>query len=460
MTFPCRRRLLLLVPLLLVLLPSTESLAKPLNRRNVLLGTAASGVFVPASMASAATDDTVIDMEAIQTARNRQRDTIPTVRNSDQSRKRRVIISTRDPLPLLSINGGKSGSSLTIPRVGYSLYKTAPDQAPRCTALALLAGVRHFDVATQYGTNTAIAKALLQYLNAGMSGLDSLLANETPELLSTLRATSTAGEAHAKELGGSTTTSSIAPPPDGSIGRRGRRDSLFVHHKLSNEEQSVDKIQVKRAVKNVISQLGCTYLDMVSIHSPLSTKDKRLYTYEALLELRNAGFCKSVGVCNFGLGPLQEIASAGLELPAMNQLELSPFNTHDSIVDWCNTNGVAIGCSTWSKLSSTQAIQDAWLDVVGGIAKKYSKTKAQVLIRWSLQKGYVCVPRSAAATKIERLAIGENSYGGVSSFVLSDDDMKLLDGLNVSLKAGTLGRRDGWEDSNVSGDEWDPTDVV
>jgi diketogulonate reductase-like aldo/keto reductase len=144
----------------------------------------------------------------------------------------------------------------------------------------------------------------------------------------------------------------------------------------------------------------------------------------------------------------------------MNQLELSPFNTHDDIVTWCSQNGISIGCATWSKLSSTQAIQDAWLDVVGDIAKTKSCTKAQVLIRWSMQKGYICVPRSAAATKIERIAIAENTYGGVSGFLLSQGEMNALDNLNVSLKAGTLGRRDGWEDSDVSGEDWDPTDYA
>ena len=99
-------------------------------------------------------------------------------------------------------------------------------------------------------------------------------------------------------------------------------------------------------------------------------------------------------------------------------------------------------------------------------------TKAQLLVRWSIQKGYVCVPRSGSGSKVERVAIAENSYGGVnpmqaegnddspSSFVLTKDDMKILDGLDIGYKAGKLGRRDGWGDSDVTGDEWDPTDYV
>ena len=60
-----------------------------------------------------------------------------------------TIIPSIDPSPLLPIKGGRGGkSTIRIPRVGYSLYKTPPEQAARCISLALRCGVRHFDVAT------------------------------------------------------------------------------------------------------------------------------------------------------------------------------------------------------------------------------------------------------------------------------------------------------------------------
>ena len=104
-------------------------------------------------------------------------------------------------------------------------------------------------------------------------------------------------------------------------------------------------------------------------------------------------------------------------------------------------------------------------------------TKAQVLVRWSLQKGYICVPRSGSAYKIERVAIAENSYGGavvikqgklsmatdadkLESATLTSDEMAILDGLDIQYKAGKLGRRDGWSDADVTGADWDPTKVA
>ena len=267
------------------------------------------------------------------------------------------------------------------------------------------------------------------------------------------------------------------PTMDGSAGRKQRRDELFISHKLSNDEQSTktndnsstlttlnDKtsyVEVKRSVKNAISELGVGYLDMVLIHSPLTDKERRLATYQALLDLRNSGFVKSIGVCNYGLGPLKEIQemvnNVVEDLPAINQLELSPFNMHKDIVEYCDKNGIAVGCSAWSKLSGVNGPAEGWA-ILADLAKAKGMTKAQLLVRWSLQKGYVCVPRSGSASKVERIAIAENSYGGVnpmidgdglSSFVLNEDEINILDSLDTGYKAGKLGRRDGWDDDDV-----------
>ena len=360
--------------------------------------------------------------------------------------------------------------------MGYSLYKTKPELVEQCTALALRAGVKHFDVAALYGSNADIYKPLKQYLDNGFTGLNKkgYYKDEKPELLELLDNTASAGDAHAIATIGFK-SKSIGPPIDGSAGRKARRDQLFISHKLSNEEQSTNALEVKRRVKASIAELGVGYLDMVSIHSPLTDKDRRLATYNALLELRDSGFVKSVGVCNYGVGPLKEIATMlGQDdlqnMPAMNQLELSPFNMHKDVVEYCNANGVGVGCSAWSKLSGVDGPAEGWA-VLSDIAKSTGMTKAQVLVRWSLQKGYVCLPRSGCASKLERVAIAENSYGGVNpmisndgdsspSFMLSEDEMKILDGLDIGYKAGALGRRDGWGGADVTGPDWDPTDFV
>jgi diketogulonate reductase-like aldo/keto reductase len=446
------------------------------SRRDALASSAASFAGLIASPPPSEAYDETIDLEAINAARAKSPTSlIDMVANKNRAESFDMnkisaarskggsnanpngirIVPVRDPPPIMSI---RSNGKSKIPRVGYSFYKTAADQAARCTSLALYAGVRHLDVGTQYQSNAEIAKALQRYLDLGLSGLD--LKEEKPDLLEQLEATRLAGEQHAIET--ASNPRNISPAPAGSAGRRGRRDNLFISHKISNEEQSTDPVVVRRNVKAAIQELGCQYLDMVSIHSPLTDKARRMTTYNALLDLKESGFVKAVGVCNYGLGPLQELSMANLELPAVNQIELSPFNAHKDIVTWCDNNGVAIACSAWSKLSGADGPVDQW-EAVNKMAQQKGMSKAQILVRWSMQKGYICVPRSAVASKLERLAIAENSYGGVNrqdSFMLTPEEMQTLEGLDVSYKCGKLGRRDGWTDGDVTGPGWEPTDFV
>ena len=380
-----------------------------------------------------------------------------------------TILPMENPPPILSIPIKSTSTTLNVPRVGYSFYKTAPDKAERCAALALRSGVTHFDLATQYESNAEIGKTIRTYLRYGRT---KLVSEEKPELLELMDAAYQYQTTRMKYKGK-------------KRGSARRRDELFLSHKISNEEQSTDPDKIRRDVLEAMNTLGVDYLDIVSIHSPLTDSKTRLATYRALLDLqqgddqkKSSPIVRSVGVCNYGLGPLKEIAAAGLPLPAVNQLELSPFNAHRDVVEWCDKNGVAVSCAAWSKLSGASGPSEQW-DVLSQIASKKGLTKAQVMVRWSLQKGYVCVPRSGSGSKIERVAIAENSYGGgpvikngkittISSAggeqdevaMLTAEEMKILDTLDVNYKAGKLGRRDGWNDADVTGPNWDPTEAV
>ena len=430
-----------------------------ISRRDAILGASASiaGLtVVPAKSMADLPQAESIDIAAVKAAQLKGPDIL-----SSSAKTGKSVIAITDPSPLLSIKGGVGGkSTIKIPRVGYSLYKTSPDDAARCTALALRAGVRHFDVGTLYGSNAQVAIPLKKYLDVGIHAVD--FSSEKPELLDLLDTTKVNGNVHSLQTMSSGLLSAGAPIPSGSIGRKARREDVFISHKLANSEQSTSRVDVRRAVKEQIAVLGTQYLDMVSMHSPLTDRNKRIETYATLLQLRDQGFVKSVGVCNYGIEPLNELKEAGLDLPSLNQLELSPFNTHKDVLSWCGENSISIGCGAWSKLSGADGPQDQWA-ILAELAKKKGMTKAQVLVRWSLQKGYVCVPRSSAASKIERIAIAENSYGGVNNpeldnrRLLSEEDMQILDGLNIDLKAGKLGRRDGWSDDDVMGLDWDPT---
>jgi diketogulonate reductase-like aldo/keto reductase len=321
-------------------------------------------------------------------------------------------------------NSGAEGANLvltggiSIPRVGYSLYKTPADQVPDGVALALKAGIRHFDCASQYGTNEIVGKTLTDYVQTGI----------------------------------------INGQPVAAVGstKQSRRQELFFTQKLSYSEQSIDKRVVLRNVDTQRKLLGVDKLDMVMVHSPLSGSNRRLETYEALLNMQLKGSVRAVGVCHYGVRALNEIVSAGLPAPAVIQLVLSPFNQHKDVAKWAATHGSVLSCAAWSKLSSVEGPVEGWA-AVGKIADARGMTKQQVLVRWAVQCGYLCVPRSGSKAKTDQQAIAENSWQGTASYVLSDEDMATLNNLDTKIPAGQLGVLDGWEPSDIVDAKWDPT---
>jgi 2,5-diketo-D-gluconate reductase A len=305
---------------------------------------------------------------------------------------------------------------VSIPRVGYSLYKTPADQVPDGVRLALQAGIRHFDVGTQYGTNALVGKTLQDYVENGIQGQQAAAGSN----------------------------------------KQSRRKELFLTHKVSYSEQSNDKRVVLRNVDTQRKLLGVDRLDLVMVHSPLSGSSRRLETYEALLNMQLKGTVRAVGVCHYGVRALQEIVNAGLPAPAVIQLVLSPFNQHADVAKWAATHGSVLSCAAWSKLSSVEGPTEGWA-AVGKIADARGMTKQQVLVRWAVQRGYLCVPRSGSKSKVEQQTIAENSWQGTAPYILSDQDMETLNNLDTHIPAGQLGVLDGWEPSDIVDAKWDPT---
>jgi hypothetical protein len=294
-----------------------ESPQRPITRRDAFLLTGTTAATLASTLGNANAAET-IDMDAINAARAKTPTSIGEIIGIDNSKKEEIdmdkinaarsksssplkssktIIPISDPGPLLAIRGGQRGKSLIkIPRVGYSFYKTPPDQAARATSLAIRTGIQHFDVGKLYNSNEEIAKSLKKYLDVGMKGL--VMVDEKPELLELLDATRSASEKKFVSTLSSGTTLATSPAPDGSAGRGARREKLFISHKISNAEQSTDPVSVRRSAKRAIASLGCQYLDMISIHSPLTDSDRRLESYKALLNLRDSGFVKVSYIIN------------------------------------------------------------------------------------------------------------------------------------------------------------------
>ena len=134
----------------------TDALQLPTTRRDAIISVGS--VFGAPTIALAQMERESVDVAAFNAARSSSSASAAPIAALRSDKIRQTIIQSVDPSPLMPIRGGKNGkSTIQIPRVGYSLYKTAPEQVSRCTAIALRTGIRHFDVASLYGSNTEIA---------------------------------------------------------------------------------------------------------------------------------------------------------------------------------------------------------------------------------------------------------------------------------------------------------------
>lgn len=187
-----------------------------------------------------------------------------------------------------------------------------------------------------------------------------------------------------------------------------KREDVFVVTKLW--ENGYDRC--KKIFNKSINMLDIGYVDLYLIHSPSS--GKCVETYKAMLELKQEGLVRSVGVSNFGVHHLEGLREAGLPTPSVNQIELHPWQQKTEIVDYCRQNGITV--MGYSPLTKGKKLQDKTLVE---IAKRHNKSPAQILIRWSVEQGFITIPKSSDPSRIE-----QNTE--VFSWSLDKDDLKTL----------------------------------
>ncbi|GME85523.1 unnamed protein product [Ambrosiozyma monospora] len=163
----------------------------------------------------------------------------------------------------------------------------------------------------------------------------------------------------------------------------------------------------------------------------MSDDEKRHGTWVALQEAVDSGKVKSIGVSNYGVKHLKELlAYPDLKYrPVINQIELHPWLARPDLVEYCQKEGIEI--EAYSPLAHGQRVNDPKLDY---FANKYNKTNAQILIAWSLARGFIVLPKTATES---RLLPNLESI----DVKLDDEDVKTLN---------------SWDEHLVTG--WDPID--
>ncbi|KAF9206467.1 hypothetical protein BGZ49_002387 [Haplosporangium sp. Z 27] len=201
------------------------------------------------------------------------------------------------------------------------------------------------------------------------------------------------------------------------------REEVFVTTKLFDRDHGYDSAIA--ACELSLEKLGLDYIDLYLIHSPNPGPELRAESWKALQKMVALGKVKSIGVSNYGVRHLKELLSSNPTVrPVINQIEVHPWLARREIISFCESQNIAI--EAYSPLSRGHKLQDP---VVNKIAAKYSKSAAQILIRWSLQKGYIAIPKSSHKERIEQNA-------DVFDFELADEDMDVLDSLDEDYVSG------------------------
>jgi 2,5-diketo-D-gluconate reductase A len=202
-----------------------------------------------------------------------------------------------------------------------------------------------------------------------------------------------------------------------------RREDVFVTSKLWNSDQGYDS--TIRAFEASLGRLKLEYLDLYLIHWPQPMYDTYAESWKAMERLYKEGRVKAIGVSNFQPAHLERLAAECEVVPAINQVELHPLMTQDTVRDYNQKHGIQT--ESWSPLRGV--VGDDTPEVLLQLAVKYHKTPAQVVLRWHIQLGLVVIPRSS---KPERLK--ENA--DIFDFELSIEDMQTISALNQNKRLG------------------------
>ena len=194
------------------------------------------------------------------------------------------------------------------------------------------------------------------------------------------------------------------------------RAELFITSKLRNGAHQRDL--ALRAFDDTMKKLGVEQIDLFLIHWPVPSQGKYVEAWKTLVELRQAGRIRSIGVSNFNQDHLERIIGETGVTPVVNQIELHPRFQQRDKREFHARHKIRI--ESWSPLGSGRLLQDPDIE---SIAEKHGKTIAQTIIRWHLQEGLIVIPKSVHR---ERIAANFDVF----DFELDAEDLGTIDGMD------------------------------
>lgn len=287
-------------------------------------------------------------------------------------------------------------SGAQLPNVGLGLWKIQQAQTADIVERAIEIGYRHIDAACDYGNEIQAGEGIQRALQRGLCD----------------------------------------------------RQQLWITSKLWNTYHRPE--HVRPAIERTLRDLKLDYLDLYLIHFPISLKYVPMEyryppgwvldpttakpqmeldsvtiaeTWRAMEELQQAGWCRHIGISNFGVSLIRDLLSYATIRPAVLQVESHPYLVQSKLLRYCQQEQIAftafspLGAGSYVELgmakASNSVLQDPW---IVELSRKYERTPAQVTLRWAVQRGTAVVPKTI---RTERLA--ENLR--IDDFQLSEEEM-------------------------------------
>ena len=256
----------------------------------------------------------------------------------------------------------KLNNGVEMPILGFGVYQIPKEDTKRCILDAIKVGYRAIDTAQSYFNEEEVGDAIIE------CGLD--------------------------------------------------RKELFITTKIWIDNYGYENC--KKSVYESLNKLKSDYIDLILLHQPFSDY---YGAYKALEELYEGGKIRAIGVSNFYPDRLSDICLFNRKIiPAINQVEVNPFNGQFKAQE--NMNKYGVHMEAWAPFGEGRNGLFTNETLIN-IGKKYGKSSAQVTLRWLIQRGVIVACKSI---HIERMR--ENFE--VFDFVLSKEDMKLINSLDTS----------------------------
>ena len=170
------------------------------------------------------------------------------------------------------------------------------------------------------------------------------------------------------------------------------RTSLFVTTKLNNSDHGFE--QALRAFDKSLQLLGQDYVDLYLIHWPI--KNGRAESWKALERIYREGRAKAIGIANYTLPFLMELKQYCEIVPALNQIEFTPWLFDKATYDYCKDAGIQL--QSYSPITRGIKFTDERLS---SLCEKYQKSPAQIILNWNLQLGVSTIPKSAQKQRLQ-----------------------------------------------------------